>query len=71
MEEQSTKRECVCMGIAPEVINLLKKLGPSDSVMDHFRNARIEVLKGVRQILDNRIEHLSRTEKKGTRVTVE
>jgi hypothetical protein len=38
----------------------------------HFRNSRIEFLKGVRSLIDERIAHLSKeTEAKGTRVTVE
>jgi hypothetical protein len=38
----------------------------------HFRNSRIEFLKGVRSLIDERIAHLSKeTEHKGTRVTVE
>lgn len=43
----------------------------SDTTKDHFRNSRIEFLKGVRNIIDERIEHLSRTERKGERVAVE
>jgi hypothetical protein len=53
------------------VLNLFKKLGPSDEVMQHFRTARIEVLKGIRQAIDERIDDLSRTHQKGTRVVVE
>jgi hypothetical protein len=44
----------------------------SEATRDHFRNSRIEFLKGLRSLIDSRIEHLSRTdEPKGTRVTVE
>ena len=40
--------------------------------IEHFRNSRIEFLKGVRSLLDERIAQLSKeTEHKGTRVTVE
>jgi hypothetical protein len=39
---------------------------------DHFRNSRIEFLKGIRSLIDDRIAHLSRhSERKGTHVTVE
>ncbi len=37
----------------------------------HFKNARIEFLKGIRSLIDDRIDHLSRHEAKGTRVVVE
>jgi hypothetical protein len=43
----------------------------SDATADHFRNARVEFLKGVRSVIDDRIGNLSRHEAKGTRVTVE
>jgi hypothetical protein len=43
----------------------------SDATRGHFRNSRIEFLKGVRSLIDDRIAHLSREEHKGTHVTVE
>ena len=43
----------------------------SESTRDHFRNSRVEFLKGLRSLLDERISHLSREEPKGTRVNVE
>ena len=43
----------------------------SDATKGHFRNSRIEFLKGVRSLIDERISHLAREEAKGTRVTVE
>ena len=42
-----------------------------EATKDHFRNSRVEFLKGVRSIIDDRINHLSRHEAKGTHVTVE
>ncbi len=44
----------------------------SDATCDHFRNSRIEFLKGIRSLLDERIEHLSKHHPQhGTHVTVE
>ena len=43
----------------------------SDATRDHFRNSRVEFLKGVRSLLDQRISALSKEERKGTHVTVE
>ena len=43
----------------------------SDATKDHFRNSRIEFLKGMRSLIDDRIAHLSRDERKGSHVTVE
>jgi hypothetical protein len=43
----------------------------SEATRDHFRNSRIEFLKGLRSLIDDRIAHLSKNEPKGTHVTVE
>ncbi len=43
----------------------------SEATKGHFRNSRVEFLKGLRALLDDRIAKLSREESKGTRVTVE
>jgi len=44
----------------------------TESTRGHFRNSRIEFLKGLRSLIDQRIESLSRDEEpKGTHVTVE
>jgi hypothetical protein len=43
----------------------------SDATNDHFRNSRIEFWKGIRSLIDDRINRMSREETKGTRVTVE
>lgn len=43
----------------------------SDATKEHFRSSRLEFLKGIRSLLDDRIAHLSHTESKGTHVTVE
>lgn len=51
-------------------VPFLKDLWPQGA-RDHFRNSRVEFLKGVRSVLDDRIERLSRHERKGQHVTVE
>ena len=68
MEETKTPRGCfVCETAVP----LLEKMW-SDATKDHFRNSRIEFLKGIRSLIDDRITHLSKEEEpKGTHVTVE
>ena len=59
-----------CTIAAPQIEAMLDHIWPQDT-QEHFRNARIEVLKGVRSLLDARIERLSRQEPKGTKVVVE
>jgi len=45
----------------------------SEATKDHFRTSRIEFLKGMRSLIDDRIEQLNRTAEggKGTHVPVE
>ena len=40
------------MGVGPIVTEFAKKLGPSEEVSQHFRAARLEILKGLRAMLD-------------------
>jgi hypothetical protein len=55
-----------CLNIKP----FIHKVWPAET-KEHFRNARMEFLKGVRSVLDDRINHLASHEAKGTHVTVE
>ncbi len=56
----------ICMTAIP----LLEQIW-SAKTRGHFRSSRIEFLKGIRSIIDDRIERLSREHAKGTHVTVE
>ena len=72
MEEKTTTAEprapgCLICNVA---LPFLEQLWP-ENTRQHFRNSRVEFLKGIRSILDARIEHLSREQAKGTRVVVE
>jgi hypothetical protein len=59
-----------CAVAAPQVEAFLDHVWPKDT-REHFHNARIEMLKGMRSMLDARIDRLSRHEQKGSKVTVE
>ena len=43
----------------------------SEATQHHFRNSRVEFLKGIRSLIDDRIDQLSKNPAKGTQVTVE
>jgi hypothetical protein len=62
---------CACMGAGPTLTEILRKLGPDESVRQHFQNARIEFLKGIRALVDQRIQDLSRSAPKGAKIVVE
>lgn len=45
---------------------------PPDAACKHFREARIEMLRGIREIIDYRIQRLSRQNQSGgTKIVVE
>lgn len=55
-----------------ELVNSVRELlGISPAVRQHLANSRVEFLKAVRQVIDDRIEHLSTQSQAGTKVPVE
>ncbi|HKW98677.1 MAG TPA: hypothetical protein VJN43_13150 [Bryobacteraceae bacterium] len=59
-----------CTVAGPQIEQLLSHCWP-EPTQEHFRNARVEVLKGIRSLLDARIERLSQHAQKGTKVNVD
>jgi hypothetical protein len=57
--------------LGAEIDHLLRSVIPSDEVCGHFTNARVEVLKGIRAIIDARITSLSSDSKKGVAIKIE
>ncbi len=62
------QERCPCR----ELVNQLREaFDVSPKVREHFTNSRIEFLKGIRAVIDSRIEHLSNTGQRGTKIAVE
>jgi hypothetical protein len=59
-----------CDVAGPQLEALFDRCWP-EGTQEHFRNARVEVLKGIRSMLDARIERMSQHAQKGTKVKVE
>jgi hypothetical protein len=51
--------------------NLLRSMIPSGEACAHFSNARVELLRGMRAIIDARIDRLSSEGKKGVAIKIE
>lgn len=68
-EQAQPRVRCLCWGLGPRVTGLFQC--KSESAREHLRNARVEFLKAIRTLIDERIEYLTRTQKKGTAVPVE
>ena len=62
------QERCLCHEIVDQ---FREAFGMSPKVREHFTNSRIEFLKGIRAVIDSRIERLSNAGRRGTRITVE
>lgn len=66
--QSATGERCLCR----EVLDQFREnFGISEKVQEHFTNSRIEFLKGIRAVIDNRIESLGKTSQRGTKIAVE
>ncbi|MBM3793014.1 MAG: hypothetical protein FJW31_02895 [Acidobacteria bacterium] len=70
------KSVCLCGGTGPTVSavaqQMLKQFGPSEPVKRHFQNARLEILKGLRAMIDSRINDLQNSgTARGTKLSVD
>jgi hypothetical protein len=66
--EPVIQERCLCR----EIVNQFRDaFGMSPKVREHFTNSRIEFLKGIRAVIDSRIEHLSKAGQRGTKIAVE
>ena len=69
-ENKMHAQGCLCMGAGPGVSDMFRRLVP-EQTREHLRNSRLEMLKALRSMIDQRIDHLSRASQKGTTVNVE
>ena len=67
----ATHPPCLCQGAGPVFSDVLRRLGPPEEARRHFQTARIEILKGLRALIDARIQHVSQSPDKGQKITVE
>lgn len=62
---------CLCQGAGPVLSELARRLAPPEAARGHFETARLEFLKGLRALLDARIEQCSKPRSKGQKISVE
>ena len=66
--ERVAYERCVCHQIFDHVRECL---GVSPAVKQHLANSRVEFLKAIREVIDERIERLSTKGQQGTKIAVE
>jgi hypothetical protein len=69
-QESAAGGRCICGGNGPRLTQMAEMLLPSGEAGAHFRQAHLEMLKGIRALLDQRIDAMSRPAH-GTRLDVE
>jgi hypothetical protein len=69
-ERQESAAHCLCGGTGPRITRLVEAMMPSGEAGAHFRQAHLELLKGLRAVLDQRIQSMSQP-RHGTKITVE
>lgn len=73
MSDDTSRVDCLCMGLGPQLTSLLKGLVTPEAVAEQWRSGQLETLKLLRVLIDQRISALSGPEpaSRGTKVTVE
>ena len=69
-EEQRKQEGCFCGGAGTHFTQMFGSC-LSQATREHFHNSRLEFWKGVRSMVDQQIDRLSRQQQKGSTVTVE
>ena len=69
-EQQRPSEGCFCGGAGPRVSDDFRSCF-SQATKDHFRTSRVEFWKGLRSLIDEHIERMSRSQQKGTSVPVD
>jgi hypothetical protein len=62
------QERCLCREM---LTHFREAFGVSPEVREHFTISRIEFLKGIRAVIDSRIEQLSKASQRGTKIAVE
>lgn len=66
--ERVGHERCLCQ----QFIEMMReRLGISPAVKQHLMNSRVEFLKAIREVIDERIEHLSAQGQPGSKIAVE
>jgi len=67
-EAKPAREQCVCNEFAAHLQDLF---GVSPAVREHLQNSRVEFLKAIRSVLDEKIERMSKRGERGASIAVE
>ena len=68
--DEKVEGQCFCCGAGPQLTAVAKSVLPTDA-LEHFKSAHVEFLKGIRHLLDARIQKMSASKMHGTSIPVD
>jgi hypothetical protein len=65
--------DCFCMGLGPQITALLRGLVPAEGISESVRAMQLDVLRFLKELIDQRIESLSGSApgSQGRKITIE
>jgi len=67
---EKVEGQCFCCGAGPQLTAVAKTILPTDA-LEHFKASHVEFLKGIRHLLDARIQKMSAGKTHGTSIPVD
>jgi len=67
---EKVEGQCFCCGAGPQLTAVAKTILPTDA-LEHFKASHVEFLKGIRHLLDARIQKMSVGKTQGTSIPVD
>ena len=68
--DEKVEGQCFCGGAGPQLTAVAKSALPTDA-LEHFKAAHVEFLKGIRHLLDRRIQKMSASQTHGSSIPVD
>ena len=68
--DEKVEGQCFCQGAGPQLTAIAKSALPTDA-LEHFKASQVEFLKGIRHLLDSRIQKMSASKTHGASIPVE
>ncbi len=67
---EKVEGQCFCCGAGPQLTAIAKTVLPTEA-LEHFKASHVEFLKGLRHLLDARIQKMSTGKTHGTSIPVD
>lgn len=68
--DEKVEGKCFCYGVGPQITAAAKSIMPKEA-MEHFKASQVELLKGIRHLLDSRIKQMSTPKSHGASIQVD